>query len=775
VSLVSRTLLQRYEVLAPLGAGGMGEVYRARDRRLGREVAVKVLPEQLAGDREALARFEREARAIAALSHPNLLAIYDFGEDDGVSFAVTELLHGESLRAALAPGPMPWRRAAEVAASIAEGLAAAHSRGIIHRDLKPDNLFLTSEGRIKILDFGLARWVREEPAGAEATAAPTTPDPTRPGTVLGTVGYMSPEQVRGEAAGPQSDLFAFGCVLSEMLTGRPAFTGASVFDRMAAILRDEPAPPSRVAAEIPAELDRIVLTCLEKSAPRRPASAAELVAPLRSLGSTGAADPTVVAPGTRSATAISSRVRSAVRRGPRGKSLAILPFVNPGGDAEMDYLTEGITENLINGLSQVPKLRVMARSTMFRYRGDADPQQVGRDLGVGTVLSGKIAPRGPALAISVELVDATNGWRLWGARYDRPIDDLPAVQEEIAREITTSLKLTLEPEQKKRIAKRHEVDREAFALYLKGRYHWNKGTVPGLQKALEHFEQAIEKDPAYALAWTGVSDCYAMLGMDRYAALPPREAYPKAKAAARKALEIDDGLAEAHTSLGYALLVSWEWVAAEKEFRRAIQLNPDYAQAHHFYGFLLAARGRAEESLAQFRQALEIDPLSLITNADYGWAYYCAHRYDEAIEQLHKAIEMDANFPQFYLWLGLATQARGLLDQSIAAFDEGIRLTRGNSTFVAGKGVTLVAAGRREEAEAILTDFEERSKTQYVPMACMVQMNIALGHTDEAFRWLEKAADYRASFMLPIQVYPFFDPIRGDPRFTALLEKNGLA
>jgi TolB-like protein/Tfp pilus assembly protein PilF len=479
--------------------------------------------------------------------------------------------------------------------------------------------------------------------------------------------------------------------------------------------------------------------------------------------------------GPGSATAVASRVRSAVRRAPRGKSLAILPFVNPGGDAEMDYLTEGITENLINGLSQVPKLRVMARSTMFRYRGDADPQQVGRELGVGTVLSGKIAPRGAALAISVELVDATNGWRLWGARYDRPIDDLPAVQEEIAREITTSLKLTLEPEQKKRIAKRHEVDREAFALYLKGRYHWNKGTVPGLQKALEHFEQAIEKDPAYALAWTGVSDCYAMLGMDRYAALPPREAYPKAKAAARKALEIDDGLAEAHTSLGYALLVSWEWAAAEEQFRRAIDLNPEYAQAHHFYGFLLAARGRAEESLTQFRQALEIDPLSLITNADYGWAYYCAHRYDEAIEQLHKAIEMDANFPQFYLWLGLATQASGLLDQSIAAFDEGIRLTRGNPTFVAGKGVTLVAAGRREEAEAILADFEERGKTQYVPMACMVQMNIALGHTDEAFRWLEKAADYRASFMLPIQVYPFFDPIRRDPRFPALLEKNGLA
>jgi serine/threonine protein kinase/tetratricopeptide (TPR) repeat protein len=765
VGLVSRTLLGRYEVLSPLGAGGMGEVYRARDLRLGREVAVKVLPEHLSEDADALTRFEREARAIAALSHPNLLAIYDFGADGGVSFAVTELLHGETLRAALAAGGMPWRRAAEVGAALADGLAAAHSRGIVHRDLKPDNVFLTSEGRVKILDFGLARWVRDE-AGGDPTSAPTTPDPTRPGTVLGTVGYMSPEQVRGEPTTGSSDVFAFGCVLYEMLTGRPAFTGATAFERMAAILRDEPPPPSRLAPDVPAELDRIVAACLQKSAARRPGSAGELAAQLRELSSAGASDPTIAVSMTRA---------PAPKRGSRKKSLAVLPFVNPAGDPEMEYLSEGITESLINGLSQLRKLRVMARSTMFHYRGDADPQQLGRDLGVTTVLSGKVAPRGAALSISVELVDASNGWRLWGARYDRPLADLLSVQEEIAREITMNLKLTLEPDQKKRLARRHEVDREAYPLYLKGRYHWNKGTVPGFRKALELFEQAIEKDPTYALAWAGVSDCYAMLGMDRYAAMPPREAYPKAKAAARKALEIDDGLAEGHTSLAYALLVSWEWADAEKEFRRALELNPDYAQAHHFYGFQLAARGRSEEALTHFRQALEIDPLSLIVNADYAWAFYCAHRYDEAIEQLGKALEMDATFPQIYLWLGLATQASGQLDRSIAAFDEGIRLTHGNPTFVAGKGVSLVLADRREEAEKILAEFEERLKKQYVPMAAMVQMNIALGHTDDAFRWLEKAADYRASFMMPIKVYPFFDPIRSDPRFASLLERYGLA
>ncbi|HEY6066896.1 MAG TPA: protein kinase [Thermoanaerobaculia bacterium] len=767
--LLARTLLDRYEVLSPIGAGGMGEVYRARDLRLGREVAVKVLPENLSGDPDALARFEREARAIAALSHPNLLAIYDFGADAGVSFAVTELLHGETLRAALAPGAFLWRRAAAVGASLAEGLAAAHSRGIVHRDLKPDNVFLTSEGRVKILDFGLARWVRDEAApggvGGDPTSAPTTPDPTQPGTVLGTVGYMSPEQVRGEPTTASSDLFAFGCVLHEMLTGQPAFSGGTAFERMAAILRDEPPPPSRLSPGVPAEIDRLVARCLEKSAARRPGSAAELATELHGLASAGASDPTIA----------SSAVNRLARRPARGKSLAILPFVNPGADPEMEYLTEGITESLIGGLSQLRKLRVMARSTMFRFRGDADPQQVGRELGVGTVLSGRVTARGEKLSISVELVDASNGWRLWGGRYDRSAGDLLSMQEEIAREITANLKLTLEPEQKKRLATRYAADREAYPLYLKGRYHWNKGTVPGLKKALELFEQAIEKDPTYALAWAGVSDCYAMLGMDRFAALPPREAYPKAKAAARKALEIDDGLAEAHTSLAYARLVSWEWEEAEEEFRRAIQRNPEYAQAHHFYGFQLASRGRSEEALAEFRHALEIDPLSLITNADYGWAYYCAHRYDEAIEQLGKTIEMDARFPQTYLWLGLACQAKGLADQSIAAFEEGIRLTNGNPTFVAGKGVTLVLAGRRAEAEAILADFEERRKTQYVPIASMVQMNIALGNRDAAFDWLGKAAEYRASFMMPIQVYPFFDPIRADPRFGELLERYGLA
>lgn len=743
----------------------MGEVYRARDLRLGREVAIKVLPEHLADDPLALARFEREARAIAALSHPNLLAIYDFGADGGIPFAVTELLHGQTLRGALVPGPLPWRRAAEIGASIAEGLAAAHSRGIVHRDLKPDNVFVTSEGRVKILDFGLARWVEQESAD-DVTAAPTTPDPTQPGTVLGTVGYMAPEQVRGEPADARSDIFAFGCVLHEMLAGRPAFTGSSAVERMAAILRDVPPRASLMSPDVPAQLDSLLARCLEKSSAKRPASAAELVPVLRDLASAGATDPTIVS---------GTRVHVPAKRPSRSKSLAVLPFANPGGDPEMDYLAEGITESLINDLAQLRRLRVMATSTMFRFRGDADPQEVGRQLGVGTILSGRVTPRGSTLAISVELVDASNGFRLWGARYDRPIADLLAVQAEIAREISSNLKVTLEPEHKKRLAKRYAADRDAYPLYLKGRFHWNKSTVPSIRKAIEYFEQAIEKDPAYALAWAGLSDCWAALAMDRFAAVPPREGLPKAKAAAKKALEIDERLAEAHTSLAYAEVLDWEWTEAERAFRRAIKLDPDYALAHRFHGFLLGALGRFEESIAEFERALALDPLSLIINSDYGWALYLARRHDAAIDQLLRTIEMDSAFAQAYLWLGLAYHAAGRLTESAEAFSEGARLTNGSPTMLGGVALARAQAGDTTEAERILAEMKERAKTGYVPMVAMVQLHLALGDIDGTFEWLEKAFEYRASFLVPMKVYPFLDPIREDPRFREMLRGAGHA
>ncbi len=764
--LGSRTLLERYEVLAPLGAGGMGEVYRARDLRLGREVAIKVLPEHLADDPSSLARFEREARAIAALSHPNLLAIYDFGADGGVSFAVTELLHGETLRGALAPGPLPWRRAAEIGANLAEGLAAAHSRGIVHRDLKPDNVFVTTEGRIKILDFGLARWVEEESRG-EGTSVPTTPDPTRPGTVLGTVGYMAPEQVRGEPADARSDIFAFGCVLHEMLAGRPAFTGSSAFERMAAILRDEPPRPSLVSPDIPPDLDRLLARCLEKAAAKRPASAAELVPLLRDLASAGASEPTVVA---------GAPLRVAAKRPSRSKSLAVLPFLNPGGDSEMEYLAEGITESLINDLAQLRRLRVMATSTMFRFRGDADPQDVGRQLGVGTVLSGRVTPRGSSLAISVELVDASNGFRLWGARYDRPIADLLAVQEEIAREISSNLKVTLEPEHKKRLAKRYTADRDAYPLYLKGRFHWNKSTVPSIRKAIEYFEQAIEKDPAYALAWAGLSDCWAALAMDRFAAVPPREGLPEGKrrgAESARDRRSPRGSPRVPRLCGGARLgvvEGGERIPAGDQARSGVRARSPLlriparlARTVRGVDRRIRARARARSAVSHHQQRLR---LGVLRRAPLRRGDRSASPHDRDGRRLPADLPVArARLP----WRRAADGVRG-----------GVRRGSTSSRTEARRCLPVslwraLQAGDTTAAERILADMKERAKTGYVPMVAMVQLHLALHDIDGTFEWLDKAFAYRASFLVPMKVYPFFDKIRDDPRFRELLRGAGHA
>ncbi len=758
MSLKSETLLERYRILAPLGVGGMGEVYRAKDLRLGRDIAIKVLPEHLASDSSALARFEREAKAVAALSHPNILAIHDFGADGGVSFAVTELLEGETLRSRLAGGALTWRKAVEISRAIAEGLAAAHSRGIIHRDLKPENVFITHDGRVKILDFGLARW--EEPsASEEETSAPTTPAPTEPGTVLGTMGYMSPEQVRGQPADARSDIFSFGAVLYEMIAGRRAFSGESAAEKMAAILRDEPPDLSRSVAGVPPELARVVPHCLEKNPGERFQSARDVAFALQAVAEGSAVSEP---PPTR--------------QKPKGriKSLAVLPFANVGGDAEMDYLSEGITETLISSLSRLPKLRVMARSTVFRYKADSDPQQVGRELDVAAVLTGKVVLRGEALAVQAELVDAGTGWRLWGDRYQRTMADVLEVEEQIAREIGEKLRLALRPAQKKRLAQSRTVNRDAYEIYLKGRYYWNKSGVPNIQRALEYFESAIAKDPAYALAYTGISDCYAALGMDKYGALSPAEAFPKAKAAALKALEVDERLVEGHTSLGFVCQMNWEWSAAEEALRKAIRGNPNYAQAHEIYGFYLAAVGRFDGAVVEMTRAQELDPLSLNMLASFGWVYLAARRYKEAIEQCHRALELDPNFVQAHLWLGLSQTENGMASEAIATFQNAAAITNRNATILGGLGIAHVRAGEAAEARKILEELEDRSaRGQYVTTASMVMLYTALGQKDAAFDWLEKAYTPRASFLTGLKVYSFLDSLRPDPRYDDLLRRIG--
>ncbi len=755
MTLAPGTKLGPYEILSPLGAGGMGEVYRARDTRLGREVAIKVVSERLAQEPELLARFEREARAVAALSHPNILTIHDIGHDSSITYAVLELLEGETLRVRMAHSALTWQKATEIGIAVADGLAAAHSRGIIHRDLKPENIFLTSDGRVKVLDFGLARWKPVVPSRDE-TSAPTEAT-TDPGLVLGTAGYMSPEQIRGQAADVPSDVFALGCVLFEMAAGRRAFSGQTSAETMAAILKDQAPELSEAAPEAPWELSRIVTRCLDKDPEQRFQSARDLAFDLRTVLN-------------RSATSkvSSGKSRKAI------DSLAVLPLVNAGGDPETEYLSDGITESLINSLSRLPDLRVMARSTVFRYKGkEVDPLEAGRELRVRAVLTGRVLHRGDSLIAKAELVDLSDGSQLWGEQYSRKISDIFAVEEEIAQQILGALRVRLTGEEREGVTRRYTESSEAYHLYLKGRFYWNKRTSEGVRRGIEYFSRAIEADPEYALAYAGLADGYDILGF--YTVLPPREAFPKAKAAASRALEIDGSLAEARTSLAYARhYYDWDWAEAEREYRRAIELNPGYPTAHGFYANYLTTMGRQEEALAECQRAQELDPLSLILNTAMGWAHYFARRYDDAIRHIQKALEMDSTFVPAHWFLGNAYVQKRMDREAIEELHRAVEFSAGGTLMMAALAQAHATFGRRSEAEEMISELEALSATKYVSAYYVALIHAALGDPDAAFRRLEKAYEERSHGLTFLAVEPQWDSLRSDPRFADLLRRVGL-
>jgi len=787
VALASGTQLGPYQILAPLGAGGMGEVYRARDTRLEREVAVKVLPESLAGNQEALARFEREAKAVAALSHPNILALYDVGTHQGVSYAVTELLEGETLRSRLVPAALPWRKAAEVAAAIADGLSAAHAKGIVHRDLKPENIFLTTEGRVKILDFGLARLTQPEAGADSATKAAAAPTRTREGTVMGTAGYMSPEQVRGQRAEAPSDIFSLGCMLYEMVSGQRAFARETAVQTMTAVLESQPPELAGSGKPAPLELDRLVTHCLEKNPGERFQSARDLAFALRAVPGTEPAAPVAAGPGRRwrpapvwiAGLAVFLAAVAGVflwfGQGRAIDSLAVLPFVNAGGDPQAEYLSDGIAENLINSFSRLAGLRVVPRSRVFRYKGrDVDPLKAGRELNVRAVLTGRLVQREQALDIQAELVDVAADSQLWGGRYNRPLADLIAVQEEIAREVSAKLGVKQTGEQQKQLARRSTGNPEAYQLYLKGRYYWNRRTEATLKRAAEYFQQAIESDPGYGLAYAGLADCYAMYG--NYAVLSPTETVPRAKAAARKALEIDETLAEAHASLA-AVITSheWDWAQGDREFRRAIELDARYATAHQWFAFGLWATGRFEEAVASAKRAQELEPLSPVISGGVGWALHYARRYDEAIDYLRKTLEMDPNFARVHWYLGMPYEQKGMYKEAIAEFEKALSLSGGSPSMMAALGHAYALAGRGPEARKILAQLQELSRARYISPFDIATVHAGLGDQERAFEWLEKSYADRSWGLFRLKVDPWFDRLRPDPRFANLLRRMNLA
>jgi serine/threonine protein kinase/tetratricopeptide (TPR) repeat protein len=747
-----------YEIISLLGEGGMGQVWRARDPRLDREIAVKVLA-TTSSDAEAVIRFEREARAIAALSHPNILSIHDFGKHESTFFVVTELLRGQTLRDHIRETPMNWRKAAEVAAAIADGLDAAHAKSVVHRDLKPENVFLLDDGRVKILDFGLAQ-----------TDPLLTPDdetevPTRkwfqtdPGTIIGTLGYMSPEQLRGETVDGTADIFSLGCILYEMLTTKRPFQRSSGAATIAAILKDDIERNALVGAA-PPEMQRIIEGCLEKTATSRFQSARDLALTLRALSSGS----TPITGDFLSA----GLARPKARRAPTTiDSIAILPLKNSSNDPESEYLAEGITDGIINKLSQLPKLKVMARSTVFRYKArEVDAQTVGRELRVRAVLTGRLQHVGEQLIISVELVDAIDGSQLWGETYNRRLSDLMQLQDEMSREIAEKLRVKLTGAEKKKLRSKQTVNPAAYQLYLKGRYHWNKRTEESLKRGIALFREAIDLDPTFAPAYSGLADSFVTLATN--IPLPPRDAMPKAKAAATKAIEIDEGLAEAWASLASVRWwYDWDPAGAEEAYKRAIELNASYPSAHDGYAMLLCARGRFDEAIEQITKAGELDPLSLIIAVHAGWPFYFARDYESAVRRFRKALELDENFIPAHGWLGMALGQQRRFDESVDAFRRALAVDH-VPILVAMLGHTYAIAGNRSEAERVITDLRYEAESRYISPYDLAVIHGALGDLEAALGDLEAALEDRSAWMVFIDVDPRLDPLRSDPRFQAL-------
>ena len=767
-----------YELVEEIGQGGQGVVYRARQKSLNRTVALKVIGLGHWATEARLKRFRVEAEAAARLDHPCIVPIHEVGERDGYCYFSMNFIEGGQLDEVVGREPLPIPRAVELIAKLSRAVHHAHEHGILHRDIKPTNILVDQKGEPHLTDFGLARLVE-----TESTV-------TRTKEVFGTPSYMAPEQAAGESRNLTSatDVYGLGAVLYQLLVGHPPFAGGTTYETLRLLLETEPRPPRLLNPKIDRDLSTICLKCLEKDPRRRYSSGLALAEDLEHW--------LKHEPIRAKRTGFFTHGRKWVRRNPSTavlvtllvalamtlsvtvwnrqpavlipKSIAVLPFENLSEDSDNTYFADGIQEEILTRLAKIGDLKVISRSSTRDYqRKPRNLADIAKQLGVATILEGSVRKAADRVRVNVQLINAQTNSHLWAETYDRKLTGVFEVETDIAKTIADSLKAKLTRSERQAIAVRPTANPEAYELYLKGRFLWNKRTGADMRKAIDYFNHAIAQDSNYALAYAGLADCYDLL--HEYSDLSPKESYPRAKAAAIKALELDDTLGEAHTSLAYSLVnYDWDWRGAEREYQRAIQLNPNYATAHQWYAECLSMLGRHSEAIAEIKKAYELDPLSLIINQGVGGKYLYARRYDEAMAQFHRTLELYPNFPPTHQRLGWCYAQKRMYDEAIAEMQKAVDLSGNSTQMIAALGWAYAAAGRRDMAQSIIAELERRSKESYVDNYFLATIFAALGEKDEAFALLDKACAERSYWMPWINIDPQLDNLRSDSRFDAL-------